>query len=338
MLVLDLHWVRGREYMLRVYMPGEWGRDALRELRQITAGSAELHTGSHGPEDYEMLVCGRPEREMLDVPSLRWLVIPWAGLPASIRELLEEFPHLAVHNIHHNAPAAAELAVGLLLAAAKRIVRADRNLRKGDWTIRYSPENAMLISGSRILVVGMGEIGRRVARTCIAMEANVVGIARHVKPGEVREGAPVLPPSALDGQLVEANAVVLSLPLTDETRGIMDADRLSSMRQRAVLVNVGRGTLVEEKALYEALRDGVIGAAGIDVWYSYPRGAESRTGTDPSDFPFGKLDNVVMSPHRGGAMNVAELESRRVHYLGRLIEAAAAGKPVPHSVDPELGY
>ena len=324
--------------MLRVYMPGDWSEEALRELKAGLVGDVELSAGAPRADDYEMLVCGRPHREMLKAPSLRWYVVPWAGLPASTRELLADFPHLAVHNLHHNAPAAAELAVGLLLAAAKRIVLADRKLREGDWTVRYSPENAMLIGGSSILVVGMGEIGRRVARTCRAMGAEVVGIARHVEEGEVREGVPVLPPEALDGQLTGSDILVLCLPLTDETRGMIDAARLAAMPRRAVLVNVGRGGLVEEEALYGALRDGGIGAAGIDVWYSYPRSEESRRNTPPSRFPFGELDNVVMSPHRGGAMNVSELELLRARELARLVNAAAGGGPVPHRVDPELGY
>lgn len=319
-------------------MPREWSDGALRELKDGLVDGVELLAASSRPADYEMLVCGRPDREMLEAPSLRWFVVPWAGLPASTRELLGDFPRLAVHNLHHNAPAAAELAMGLLLAAAKRIVLADRNLRRGDWTIRYSPENAMLIGGSTILVVGMGEIGRRVARTCLAMEAEVVGIARHVEAGEVREGVPVLAPEALDGRLPDIDALVLCVPLTDETRGMIDARRLAAMPRRAVLVNVGRGGLVEEEALYEALRDGRIGAAGIDVWYSYPRSEESRQDTTPSRFPFGELDNVVMSPHRGGAMNVSELELLRARELARLINAAAGEGPVPHRVDPELGY
>ena len=324
--------------MLRVFMPGQWSDEALRELEGSLAQDVELISCVHRTDDYEMLVCGRPGREMLEAPSLRWHVVPWAGLPASTRELLADFPHLSVHNLHHNAPAAAELAVGLLLAAAKRIVLADKNLRQGDWSIRYSPENAMLIGGSRILVVGMGEIGGRVARVCRAMGAEVVGIARHVEEGEARKGVPVLPPEALDGQLPGIDVLVLCVPLTDETRGMIDARRLAAMPEEAVLVNVGRGGLVEEAALYEALRDGEIGAAGIDVWYSYPRSVESRRDTRPSRFPFHELDNVVMSPHRGGAMNVSELELLRARELARLINAAAGGGPVPHRVDPELGY
>jgi phosphoglycerate dehydrogenase-like enzyme len=170
------------------------------------------------------------------------------------------------------------------------------------------------------------------------MEARVTGIARSATPGEVRMGIPVFPPNALDDLLARSDAVVLCLPLTGETRGLIDAQRLSLMRRRAVLVNVGRGALVDEEALYEALSGGTIAGAGIDVWYNYPQSPDARASTRPSTMPFEGLPNVVMSPHRGGAMNVRELEERRILKLAELINAAVQGREVPHRVDPRLGY
>ena len=323
---------------MRVYIPDGWAEGPRKELRSLTDRSVSLLFGEEQPDDYEMLVCGRPSRDMMEAESLRRLVIPWAGLPTRTAELASSFPHVRIHNLHHNAPAAAELAVSLLLAAAKRIVEADRNLRRGDWTVRYSPENAMLLCESRVLIVGLGEIGMRVARACRSMDAEVVGLVRHAQPGEVRGGVPVLPPSALHDQLEGADATVLSVPLTDETRGMIGKRELSLMGPRGVLVNVGRGGLVDEQALYSALSGRGLGAAGIDVWYRYPEGEESRSSTRPSNLPFEELDNVVMSPHRGGALNVFDLERRRAVALAELINAAAEGGEVPHRIDPGLGY
>jgi phosphoglycerate dehydrogenase-like enzyme len=323
---------------MRAYVCGSWPREQQAELRGLVDPGVELCFGDEAPEDYEMLVCGRPTGEMMEASSLRWLVIPWAGLPSTAARLAAEHAGVRVHNLHHNAPAAAELAVSLLLAAGKRIVEADRNLRRGDWTVRYSPENAMLLCESRVLVVGLGEIGMRVARACRSMEAEVVGLVRHAHPGELRDGFPVLPPDALHGQLEQADAAVLSVPLTDETRGMIGERELSLLGPRGVLVNVGRGGLVEEESLHSALSGGRLGAAGIDVWYRYPRDEEARSSTRPSDLPFEELDNVVMSPHRGGALNVSELESRRARALAELMNAAAGGGEVPHRIDLGLGY
>ena len=93
---------------------------------------------------------------------------------------------------------------------------------------------------------------------------------------------------------------------------------------------------MDEEALYLALRDGVIRAAGIDVWYTYPQEEADRTHTMPSDFPFHELDNVVMSPHRAGYLSAAEAD--RMSHLAVLLNAAARDEPMPSRVNKELGY
>jgi phosphoglycerate dehydrogenase-like enzyme len=103
-----------------------------------------------------------------------------------------------------------------------------------------------------------------------------------------------------------------------------------------VLVNVGRGPIVDEAALYAALRDGTLYAAGLDVWYNYPADEAARAHTPPSDYPFHELDNVVMSPHRAGSS--VETEALRMVHLARLLNAAARGEPMPNRVDLEAGY
>ncbi len=130
--------------------------------------------------------------------------------------------------------------------------------------------------------------------------------------------------------------LVVAVPLTDETRGLIGASELARMKRTAVLVNVGRGNVIDERALYDALRRGKIHSAGIDVWYRYPRDTESRAATQPSDHPFHELDNVVMSPHRaGGAL---DNEVVRMTHLGDLLVAIARGGDAPGRVDLERGY
>ena len=103
----------------------------------------------------EILVAGRPKSaDLLRLPDLRMLIIPWTGLPEETKEVLENFPDLDVHNLHHNAAPTAEIAIGLLLAAAKQIIPFDRSLRKGNWLPRYENRDSILLSGKRALVIG----------------------------------------------------------------------------------------------------------------------------------------------------------------------------------------
>jgi phosphoglycerate dehydrogenase-like enzyme len=117
---------------------------------------------------------------------------------------------------------------------------------------------------------------------------------------------------------------------------LIGAKELGMLQRPSLLVNIGRGAVVEQKALYEALQTGVLHAAGLDVWYTYPPDEEARTHTPPAEFPFHQLDNVVMSPHRGGM--TSETEPLRMRYLAKLLNAAARGEPMPNQVDLQRGY
>ena len=110
------------------------------------------------------------------------------------------------------------------------------------------------------------------------------------------------PASALPELLPRADVLFLALPYTDDTRGIIGTAELALLPRSAILINIGRGGLVDERALYEALRDKMIAGAGIDTWYRYPEDEAARAQTRPGEFPFHELDNLVMSPHRGGAL------------------------------------
>jgi len=136
--------------------------------------------------------------------------------------------------------------------------------------------------------------------------------------------------------LPQANVLMVTLPLTEETRGIIGQDELKLLPPDAIVVNVGRGPVIDQEALYFTLKEGALHSAGIDVWYNYPLDPESRGNTPPADFPFHELDNVVMSPHRGGGAK--DVEILRMSHLAQLLNAAAKGKPLPNQVDLSLGY
>lgn len=325
-MTLTVHWLR------------ESDRAAVDDLHARLRPDVALTVGKQvpTPADYEILVAGRPKRKhMTASPHLRALIIPFAGVPQETWALMLDFPRIAVHNLHHNAAAAAEMAVALLLTASKFIVPNDRALRQHDWRPRYRPNPAVVLEGKTVLILGYGSIGQRVARICRGLNMDVIA-TRRKPPAGSSEG--IYPPEALRDLLPRASAVVIALPLTTETEGLIGEEELALLPSESVLVNVGRGPIVDEGALYHALRDGALHAAGLDVWYNYPGDEASRSNTPPSIYPFHKLDNVVMSPHKAGSGGSKEIERRRTAHLARLLNAAAAGDPMPNRVNMDAGY
>lgn len=289
------------------------------------------------PAGYHVLVSGRAERADLTAsPHLHTVIVPWAGIPLPLRQLLADFPHLALYNLHHNAAPVAELALALLLAAAKFIVPFDQSLRRHDWTPRYQPSPAELLDGKTALILGYGAIGQRVARACAALGMQVLATRRQITQAGSDGVAKIHPPEALPHLLPQAHALIICLPQTPQTTGLLGAAELALLPAGAVLVNIGRGPIVDEAALYQALRAGQLRAAGLDVWYNYPAGAGDRPHTPASSFPFHELDNVVLSPHRGGATD--ETGRLRMHHLARLLNGLARGETVRGRVDLAAGY
>lgn len=291
------------------------------------------------PAEYDILVAGRPEREHLTAsPNLRTLIIPWAGVPQTTRRLLDEFPRIAVHNLHYNARPVAELAMGLLLAAAKSILPLDRALRGGDWTPRYDSKRALLLRGRKALVLGYGAIGRQVAELCQAFGMQVIATRRRTGEPGCSRGVGIFDGSreTLHRLLPRADVLFVCLPHTGETKGWIAAQELALLPSHAILVNVGRGAIVDENSLYRALRTKKLFAAGLDVWYTYPKDEDERADTPPAAHPFYELENVVMSPHRGGLC--VETEELRMAALAEMLNSAARGEPMPNSVDLGTGY
>jgi phosphoglycerate dehydrogenase-like enzyme len=178
-----------------------------------------------------------------------------------------------------NATAVAEMALGLLLAVLRRIPTLDSATRAGTgWSDPPDPEQLGEVAGKTVGLLGYGDIARRFGRIVEAMGANVIHHRREPGSGSV----------PLDRLLATSDVVSIHLPLTDETRGLLDGDRLARMKRGAVLLNTGRGGIVDEHALVGLLRSGHLAGAGLDVF-----------GTEPVDAtsPLLALDNVVVTPH-----------------------------------------
>jgi phosphoglycerate dehydrogenase-like enzyme len=186
-----------------------------------------------------------------------------------------------------------EHAMALLLAAAKDIPQRTREIASGVFD-QSAPSKAL--AGTNVLILGMGGIGTTVAGACKAFRMHVVGVSRNgavVSPAD--EGGRL---ADLPRLLPRADYVVLALPLTAQTKGLVDATFLSAMKDDAVLVNIARGKLIVEDDLFEHLRAHPDSRAALDVWWVYPEGTSGR----PFHRPFHELPNVVMTPHNANAI------------------------------------
>lgn len=185
----------------------------------------------------------------------------------------------------------ADLAFGLLIATARRLMEAEDTLRKGQWT-SWSPMGytGMDVGGATLGIIGMGRIGEAVARRAKGFDMRVLYHNRSRKPEA--EAAYGFEYAELDTLLKEVDFVVILAPLTPETMGMIGERELGLMKKTAVLINVARGGIVDETALYHALKEGQIWAAGLDVFEKEPV---------PLDNPLLTLPNVTVLPHIGSA-------------------------------------
>ena len=201
-----------------------------------------------------------------------------------------------------NAQAVAEHALGLMLSLARRIPSADAYVRGGRWENPAEPYLSMRgveLSGRNLGIVGFGAIGRRLAGIGRALGMDVAVHDPYV------EGTPAdMPPMELDDLMAWADFVSLHLPSNDETAGFLDRRRLSLMKPTSYLINTSDSQVVDREALLELLTSGRLGGAGLDVFESHP--------VPPTD-PFLALDNVILTPHLGGATEeTVERHSRMI--------------------------
>jgi phosphoglycerate dehydrogenase-like enzyme len=298
------------------------------------------------PPECEVLVCGVPTRDLIESgPQLKALVIPWAGLPRATEALMADYPNIKVFNLHHNATATAELALALLLAAARELIPVDRTLRRGDWRPRYVEPTARQMEHRRAVVLGTGAIGHRVARMCLTLNMHVIAVNRSGRSpaheslqalalsgfGELE----LVSHSHLDSALQGADALLVCLPLTPATVGMIGPAQLALLADQAIVVNVSRGPVIDETALYEQLQSRRL-RAGLDVWYHYPADTEQQAHTQPSSLPFANLDNVIMTPHL--AAHTTSTEQYRARELAALLNALAGHGDPPPPVDLDRGY
>jgi phosphoglycerate dehydrogenase-like enzyme len=267
------------------------------------------------------VVIGIQLNDSMPVPlKARLFHTPAAGTDAVNTALLPASCTLANCFGHENA--IAEYVMAALLMRHVPLARADQDLRQQRWTYWAGQKAALRteLGAQTIGLLGFGHIAQTVA-----LRAKALGMQVHVANRSPIEHPSVDQSWTLDGLhdfMGSADAVVVSLPLTDNTQGLVDAPAIAAMRHDAVLMNVGRGAVIAEKALYDALKAHQIGGAVIDTWYQYP--TPTQTERAPSSYDFAALDNVLMTPHMSGW--TAGTVRRRQHTLAENIGRLSRGE------------
>jgi len=280
--------------------------------------------------DVDALITLAFTREMAAAAGrLKLVQVPGAGLDRIDRAALGASTALA--NAYGHEVGIAEYALGAMLALTRQFGRLDAALRAGTWQSQWAvgvapPPPWPELAGKTLGILGYGHIGACLARRARAFDMTVLAIRRSPQPDA---DALVSGPEALDDVLARADYVVVTLPLTPETRGLLGERRLARMKRTAMLVNVARAEIVDEDALYHALAEGTLAAAALDVWYRYPKAAEP---TAPSRRPFHELPNVLMTPHVSG-WTEGMLEAR-ARLIADNLERVARGEPPLNLIAP----
>jgi phosphoglycerate dehydrogenase-like enzyme len=260
-----------------------------------------------------------------DASRVRWIHSNWAGAGeqvAAAELTADELEHVAITTSAgiHATPLAEFTLLGLL-AFAKDLPRLERDKAERRWD--HYPVGEL--RGRTVLVLGLGGIGREVVRLASAFGMRTLGIKR--TPGDVPHLDELHPPERLGELLPRADALVVALPSTKATRGLVDGAALALLPRGAIVVNVGRGAVVNEDALVAALRDGRLAGAALDVYAQEPL---------PPESPLWELPNVLLAPHTM-ALSVHENE-RVVELFSDNLRRYLRGDPLRNRVDPGHYY
>ncbi len=273
-------------------------------------------------DEIEVLLSFRPPKDALaQAPRISWIMTMGAGVDTVLPNpgLRKECIITNARGIH--AIQISEYVMGAILALALRLPEHIRNQSGSTWQLR--PHT--IINGKTMAVLGLGSIGKEIAKKARGLDLRVIGLRKHPTPVENVET--VYGPEQLHDVLSQADFVVLIVPLTPHTKGLIGKAELQAMKPSAFLVNAARGEVVVEAELVKALQEGTIAAAALDVFEQEPL---------PPESPLWKMDNVIITPHNAGMRRdyfeaVSELFSLN-------LENYLSGKPMFNIVNREEGY
>ena len=300
-------------------------REAFPDLT-ITIVEGELRP--EAVADADAIVASRFSADVLAAaPRLRWLQTSGAGVDRWPLAELAAREVIVTNASGIHAINMSEHVLAMMLAFARqlpRFARAQQAAHWGDDTIR---EHLFELSGQTVLVVGLGDVGLGVAARARCLGMHVLGSRRRSDQPQPSEVDEVMPTDRLADALGRADHVVVTVPLTEQTRGLIDAGMIAAMRPGAYLYNVGRGGTIDTDAVISALNDGRLGGAGLDVTDPEPL---------PADSPLWSMPNVIITAHTSGA--TPRYWDRGVALVEDNIRRFQAGEPLRNVVDVAAGY
>jgi phosphoglycerate dehydrogenase-like enzyme len=314
---------REQRQLLRGFRyPSERERAAVAEGLQGAFDRADVVFGFWGAELHRAFTDAGSIGDV--APHLKWIQLTSAGADRLLSSGFIEsgITVTTVSGLH--ATPIGEYVLCVMLMFAKGAPGFLRAQVRHEW-LRYMPKELL---GATVGIVGMGHIGEEVARLAKAFGCRIVATRRSVQAATSDALADeLLPASELHRLLEASDYIVLAVPLTPETRGMIGDAELRSMKPDAVLVNIARGAVVEETALVDALRERRIAGAALDVFEREPL---------PEDSPLWELDNVIISPHISGGTEI--YNQRAVDIFADNLRRYLAGEPLRNVVDPARGY
>ncbi|MSR19594.1 MAG: D-2-hydroxyacid dehydrogenase [Gemmatimonadetes bacterium] len=334
---------------LKAALPAGW---ELAVIEEETSGAGDGASRVHpavleAVRDAEIYFgYGIPEALLQGGPQLRWVHSGAAGVAKSLTPGMLANPVIFTNSAVVHAPPIAETVLAMILFFGRGLDFAVEGKRRGEWWQDpfYAADSPLReLAGSTVGIVGFGGIGREVSRRVASLGARVVALKRRAADAGEDALAPVAGggslaglirivrgDAGLDTLLTESDVVVVSAPETPDTRGLLGARELGRMKRGALLVNVARGKIVDEQALAQALAEGRLRGAGLDVFAEEPL---------PGDHPFWRLPNVLLTPHVSGVTSgfwrrETDLILRN---LGRYLQGAPPAE-WENVVDKRAGY
>lgn len=259
--------------------------------------------------------------------NLKWLCVPWAGVDSlMVPGYFANEDCLLTNAAGAYGVSIAEHMIAVSLVMMRRLDEFLEETRGGQW---LKPRAQRSLKDCRITVLGTGDIGTTFANRAKAFEpASIIGVCRSGK-SSAQVYDKVLPVSELDSVLSETDLLAMSLPATPETRGILSRERLALLPEGAYIVNVGRGSAIDEEALADALDSGHLAGAALDVFQTEPLPEGNRLW---------KTKKLVITPHVAGNMTLPYTKDKNVEMFLEDLKNFTEGTPLHFLVDKKLGY
>ena len=283
-------------------------RDGLAKVKNLNLifldDTSEESLLKHAP-DAQIVIGWRPTREFLDTAlNMQLFINPGVGVQHHIdtfREITQN-RNITLINGHGNTYFTAQHAVALLLAATNKVIPHHNWMVEGQWRRGDSHAKSQPLRERKIGLLGYGAVNQKVHKFLSGFDLEFL-ILKRTWNGDENFPTPVKQflPKDLNNFLKETDMLMIAVPQTEKTIGMIGEKELKLLGPESFLVNIARGIVVDEEALYNALHQKIIAGAGIDVWYEYRPEPDVDLRKYPSKFPFHELDNVVLSPHRGAS-------------------------------------